>query len=106
MAQKDVRAPETKTDATCTDGVAEITESNTEITLPGACRTVTISANNAIVHLGDVRDLTVTGGLTRVLVDTADTVRIDGNGNDVLWGVEKPINVDDRGEQNFVQKTK
>lgn len=104
MAAKDVRTPDAKADVACTDGKATVEQSNHEVTLAGACASVVVSANNAIVHLGDVKELTVTGGLTRVIVDTADTVIVSGSGNDVLWQVEKPVNVDDRGEQNFVQK--
>lgn len=104
MSAKDVRTPEAKADVACKDGKATIGQSNHEVTLAGACATVVVSANNAIVHLGDVKELTVTGGLTRVVVETADTVIVSGSGNDVLWQVEKPANIDDRGEQNFVQK--
>lgn len=104
MSAKDVRTPDAKADVACTDGKATVEQSNHEVTLAGACATVVVSANNAIVHLGDVKELTVTGGLTRVIVETADTVIVSGSGNDVLWQVEKPANVDDRGEQNFIQQ--
>ena len=104
MSAKDVRTPEAKADVACKDGKATVEQSNHEVTLAGTCATVVVSANNAIVHLGDVKELTVTGGLTRVVVETADTVIVSGSGNDVLWQVEKPANIDDRGEQNFIQK--
>lgn len=102
IADADVLVPDEKSTGTCTDDVATIDQSNTEVTLDGACKKVVVTASNAIVHLGDVQELEVSGALTRVTVETADTVLISGSGNDVLWSVEKPIAVDDRGEQNFV----
>lgn len=104
MPDSQVITPTDKATGACEQGRSEVTQSNHEVTLDAACPDVVVSANNAIVHLGDVKTLTVTGGLTRVVVDSVETVVIEGNGNDVLWSGEKPLNVDDRGDQNFVKK--
>ena len=104
LPDDEVRTPETKADATCTDGSAVIDQSGTEVTLKGACPKVTVSANDAIVHLGDVDELIVEGSLTRVTVGKAKSVSIVGNANDVLFAGDKPAKVSDKGEQNVVQQ--
>ena len=103
LPDAEVRVPDAKATAECVDGAAVIDQSGTEVTLEGACAKVTVSANDSVVHLGDVGELVVESAISRITVGTAERVTINGNANDVLYSGEKPSKLTDHGEQNVVQ---
>ncbi|WIE72651.1 DUF3060 domain-containing protein [Curtobacterium sp. MCJR17_020] len=86
-----------KTKAECTDGKAVIDQANKDVTL-GDCASVEITAGNAVVHLGNVEKLVVSGSINDVSAKTVGSVRVETDGNRVTSD-NKP-KVDDQGTGN------
>jgi hypothetical protein len=86
-----------KTKAECTDGKAVIDQANKDVTL-GDCASVEITAGNAVVHLGNVEKLVVSGSINDVSAKTVGSVRVETDGNRVTSD-NKP-KVDDQGTAN------
>lgn len=86
-----------KTKAECTDGKAVIDQANKDVTL-GDCASVEITAGNAVVHLGNVEKLVVSGSINDVSAKTVGSVRVETDGNRVTSD-NKP-KVDDQGKGN------
>lgn len=103
LPDSEVRVPDVKKTVTCNDGAAVVDQSGAEVTLEGACAKVTVSGNDSIVHLGDVEELFIESAISRITVGTAETVRLSGNANDVLYTGDEPTKVTDQGTSNVVQ---
>ncbi|OIH95801.1 MULTISPECIES: DUF3060 domain-containing protein [unclassified Curtobacterium] len=87
-----------KTKASCTDGKAVIDQANKDVTL-GDCASVQVTAGNAVIHLGNVEELVVTGSINDISAKTVGSVKVTTDGNRVTSD-NKP-KVDDDGKGNF-----
>jgi hypothetical protein len=86
-----------KVDATCTDGKAVVDQANKDVTV-GDCASVEVTAGNAVVHLGDVDKLTVSGSINDISAKRVGSVSVSTDGNRLTTD-NKPT-ISDKGEDN------
>ncbi|WP_159571038.1 DUF3060 domain-containing protein [Curtobacterium sp. 18060] len=87
-----------KATAECADGKVVIDQSNKDVTV-GDCASVEITASNAVVHLGKVDALVLSGTINDVDAKEIGKVTVSGNGNRVTTD-GKP-KVTDKGAENL-----
>ncbi|MBF4587106.1 DUF3060 domain-containing protein [Curtobacterium sp. VKM Ac-2887] len=90
--------PTKKPTAECADGKVVIDQSNKDVTV-GDCASVEITASNAVVHLGKVDALVMSGTINDVDAKEIGKVTVSGNGNRVTTD-GKP-KVTDKGAENL-----
>lgn len=85
-------------DAACTDGKVVVDQSNKAVTV-GDCASVEITAGNAVVHLGDVDTLTVSGSINDIDAKQVGSVAMTGGGGNRLTTDGTP-KITDAGDEN------
>ncbi|WP_139196531.1 MULTISPECIES: DUF3060 domain-containing protein [unclassified Curtobacterium] len=86
-----------KVQAGCEDGKAVVDQANKDVTV-GDCASVEITAGNAVVHLGNVEELVVSGSINDIAGKQVGSVTVTTDGNRVTTDNEPKI--DDKGESN------
>ncbi|ROQ17729.1 MULTISPECIES: DUF3060 domain-containing protein [unclassified Curtobacterium] len=87
-----------KAQAECVDGKVVIDQSNKEVTV-GDCASVEITASNAVIHLGNVEKLVMTGTINDVAAKKVGSVQVTGNANRVTTDGKPKIS--DKGTDNL-----
>ena len=87
-----------KLEGACTDGIAEVTRNNAEVTIAGDCAEVDVAATNTLVHVGAVETLTVTGSISKVQASRVAKIVFRGDGNIVVAPGESAV--EDHGKDN------
>lgn len=86
-----------KVQAGCKDGKAVVDQANKDVTV-GDCASVEITAGNAVVHLGNVEELVVSGSINDIAAKQVGSVRVTTDGNRLTSDNEPEIS--DDGEDN------
>lgn len=86
-----------KVRAGCEDGKAVIDQANQDVTV-GDCASVEITAGNAVIHLGNVEKLVVSGSINDIAAKRVGSVTVTTDGNRLTTDNEPKI--DDKGEDN------
>jgi hypothetical protein len=86
-----------KVEAGCKDGKAVVDQANKDVTV-GDCASVEITAGNAVVHLGNIEELVVSGSINDIAAKQVGSVTVTTDGNRVTTDNEPKI--DDKGESN------
>ena len=86
-----------KVRAGCKDGKAVVDQANKDVTV-GDCASVEITAGNAVVHLGNVEELVVSGSINDIAAKQVGSVRVTTDGNRLTSDNEPEVS--DDGEDN------
>ncbi|MFJ4175632.1 DUF3060 domain-containing protein [Microbacterium sp. NPDC089696] len=100
-AERDRLTAAASTTATCPSGA--VTADGEIIRIEGACDTLDVQADAAVVIADDVRDLTLSGSGTTVYVLNVATITVTGSASAILWSGATP-SVDDTGAANTLRR--